>query len=727
MVSTSKILTVSYGTFSCTLEGFDEPFNTMKSIAEYFRDLAADDRYFGAEPPTPDAEMLHRIAEREIQKRVEARIENDEVVLRQADAAAPRIKPAAATLIPGETLLDDKDGTDDAAQAPVAPVEEAEAPAARPVSASVTETVTETVAEPVEAPASDLPADSIAAKLQRIRAVVDRGHDAADEYVEDQQAQPFFEEAELADGPADIPVEEPAEEPVAQHAPAPLMFAETEFADPAPHEAGEIEEPVAVQEDEAEEEDFETETEAEDLAAEVEDVDDGAPEAHDVDDADDTDALAAVMGAMAAKAPADDGYDEDEFEIVDELAEEDDPIGSVLAGLAAENTAEDTAEADDVEAEDEPVSDALREDWDIALGDDLDDGHEDAGELARDDEDDKDENVFAEAEEAQTEEPEETPEPVRLRRPVARVIKVKRADFTPVAEDEVQDNEDSMLSPEDEADLMAELAQVERDFADPEGEAPEAAPVAPVTEEPGFAESDAAVDRILAETNVKMDSSDVSRRRSAIAHLKAAVQATRADEEAGDATPSQDETEAYRDDLARVVRPRRPGGVGAKGAPRRLAPLMLVSEQRIDTPSPEQAMPAAAVRPRRVTKGNLALDEEREEEVMAVAPVTPTAALMDSAIDFDSFARQKGASDMGELLECAAAHAVFIEGRPHFSRPQIMKLALSHDPEAGHSREEGLRAFGKLLREGRIRKLKRGQFVLNEATRFHPDEGRESA
>lgn len=656
MVQNNKILTVSYGTFSCTLEGFDDSFGTMKAIAEYFRDLAADDRYFGAEPPQPDAEMLARIAEREIARRVEARLDSGGIVLRAGTNAivqtpAEADEPAVAATEPetdvaeAETVAQqdvavadtpetaepveapqdvEPEGAETSEAAIVAqdahvedlPVEEPDIVEAEPVAATVT-------------PSAD--PDSIAAKLARIRAVVAKQEAPRADYIEDQHAENF-----LTTEAKDISA----------------LIGEEFDNEPAP----EIENTAAKEADEISEETAD--------ASEPETVDPAITAPETVDE------------TPAIAEQNDDG--------------EEDELASVLSKLDAHEARQDLFSEDDDEEED--------------------------------DEDDDLRNILAE--EAK-EDARKIHAPAPTASPRAHVIKVSREDFdraisrakakAPEAEPHDTQVDFDPLEPDAEDDLQRELAQIEAEIgsetADP---ATAAEPQTEVRAKRGAArtalpdpvEEEEAVSRLLAETESKMGEPESSRRREEFVQMRAAVAAREAD--GGNTGPVEDPETEYRRDLETAVRPRRPDAAPTNRSIRpntgRIPPLKLVAEQRIDSPA-RAASAESPVRPRRVPN-----------PMHVVAEDDPS----DGRTTFREFAETVGARDLPDMLEAAAAYLSIIEGLDEFSRPQVMNKIRAIQEEE-FSREDGLRSFGQLLREGKIERTRSGRFTASESIGYLPE------
>ena len=84
------------------------------------------------------------------------------------------------------------------------------------------------------------------------------------------------------------------------------------------------------------------------------------------------------------------------------------------------------------------------------------------------------------------------------------------------------------------------------------------------------------------------------------------------------------------------------------------------------------------------------------------------------AADFMDFAERVGATRLTEVMEAAAAYVACIEKRDQFTRPQLMRRLEGVSIVEGFSREEGLISFGTLLRQGRLAKVRRGQYTIAE-------------
>ena len=116
-------------------------------------------------------------------------------------------------------------------------------------------------------------------------------------------------------------------------------------------------------------------------------------------------------------------------------------------------------------------------------------------------------------------------------------------------------------------------------------------------------------------------------------------------------------------------------------------------------------------------------------EPAAMEPAAPAAAQDDEfaaaaldAGDFEQFAADVGAVDLPDILEAAAVYSATVMGQDSFSRPRLLHLAAEAVDDL--SREDGLRGFGQLLREGTLRKVSRGTFALGNASRYQAEAER---
>lgn len=763
MVGTSKILTVSYGTFSCTLEGFDDSFNTMKAIAEYFRGLAADDRYFGAEPPTPDAEMLAKIAEREISRRVDASMDDSGIVLRAAALTNQSDTPSAADETPAEPEHDKEsrakvDAERKAAKAERKAHRKAQKAEQKAQAAAKAEAEAEAKAKAKAEEAANAEAEAKALadakEAEEAQAKADAKDAAKAKAAEDEKSKAEADAGASTDDTSDASILSSVSTATAAPTAESTGSDAEETRDDTPTSALAANDPAPVRSDAPSITEAPAHPDADSVAAKLQRI-------RAVVGTSEDDKNAATDDLTAQFLPQTDSPD------VADVQPQSPEVGDLVAELDAhEAEIEQETQAADAEEQnsDTPAKDTTSTDMISRV-------------MAR----------HPDAEPAQDTVAEPVETDVATDAPKARVIRMKRADFEKAVEQgtmkasqtaapasegpdfglldgadeldeylEDSDFTDSTLPDSETFDLDEDLAAIQADFEEeasandesaddaqtldaissvldadeittnapaPDDAAEETANVndlqddeeaqdgddeksAFLSEDPQV--DDEALDRLMSESEAKMQEPESSRRRDTIAQLKAAVAAKEAARQIGDTQDdAQDAENAFREDLSQAVPSEQSGLVRPRPVVRssnrterpRPAPLKLVAAQRVDLDDSEPR--EAPVVPRRVAARTASAPDQ-------------------SAGSFAEFAENMGASELPDLLEAAAAYTAFVEGADEFSRPQILRRVRTVATE-DFNREDGLRSFADLLRAGRFTKVRNGRFQVADDSRFNPE------
>ncbi|MFO8126290.1 MAG: hypothetical protein R6T97_07450, partial [Yoonia sp.] len=155
MDENNQILDVTYGNFSCRLEGFEDSVETMKLVVSYFHDLAGHDRFMDTDPLAPDLATLARLTEDQTGQPVDVEDTDNKISLRARSETADDTATAQAEVV------------------------ETEAPENQ---AGAEEDIADEISDAQKA--DDL--SSVAAKLQRMRAAAERKPaSASDDFSED--------------------------------------------------------------------------------------------------------------------------------------------------------------------------------------------------------------------------------------------------------------------------------------------------------------------------------------------------------------------------------------------------------------------------------------------------------------------------------------------------------------------------------------------------------------